>query len=220
VQWSAGTFKNLQCDDLAVCSESRPDFRLHFLRAVETLDEFRYGIRTDCWTNGFRPAQNRHRSESSMFDIHENRNRRSMRMLAAGLALLSLVSLIVTVLITLDVLREQEIVTSIVQHLPKSDLEAVKELSGSLRLNARLGILMVLNVIGTAVALGLVLRGYMHSERSLRDVKVLASDILASVDAAVITTDRHGMMTSINVGGRELIGLNDDCIGRYLTDID
>ena len=155
-----------------------------------------------------------------MFDIHENRKRRSMRLLAAGLALLSAVSLIVTVLITLDVLREQEIVTSIVQHLPKSDLEAVKELSGSLRLSARLAILMVLNVIGTAVALGLVLRGYMHSERSLRDVKVLASDILASVDAAVITTDRYGMMTSINGGGKDLVGLNDDSIGGYLSDID
>ncbi len=155
-----------------------------------------------------------------MFDIHENRNRRSMRLLAAGLALLSVVSLIVTVLITLDVLREQEIVTSIVQHLPKSDLDAVKELSGSLRLSARLAILMVLNVIGTAVALGLVLRGYMHSERSLRDVKVLASDILASVDAAVITTDRYGMMTSINGGGKDLVGLNDDSIGGYLSDID
>ncbi len=155
-----------------------------------------------------------------MFDIHENRNRRSMRLLAAGLALLSVVSLIVTVLITLDVQREQEIVASIVQHLPKSDLEAARELSGSLRLSGRLATLMVLNVIGTAIAFGLVLRGYMHSERSLRDVKVLATDILASVDAAVITTDRHGMMTSINIGGRELIGLNDDSIGRYLADID
>ena len=125
-----------------------------------------------------------------MFDIHENRNHRSMRLLAAGLALLSVVSLTVTVLITRDVQREQEIVASIFQHLPASDLEAAKELSGSLRLSGRLAILMVLNVIGTAVAFGLVLRGYMHSERSLRDVKVLAADILASVDAAVITTHR------------------------------
>jgi len=155
-----------------------------------------------------------------MFDIHENPNSRSMRLLAVGLALLSVVSLIVTVLISLDVQREQEIVASIFEHLPASDLEAVKELSGSLRLSGRLAILMVLNVVGTAIALGLVLRGYMRSERSLRDVKVLASDILASVDAAVVTTDRHGMMTSINGGGRELIGLDDNSIGRYLSDID
>ena len=155
-----------------------------------------------------------------MFDIHENPNSRSMRLLAVGLALLSVISLIVTVLITLDVQREQEIVASIFQHVPASDLEAVKELSGSLRLSGRLAILMVLNVIGTAIALGLVLRGYMRSERSLRDVKVLASDILASVDAAVVTTDRRGMMTSINGSGREFIGLDDNSIGRYLLDID
>lgn len=155
-----------------------------------------------------------------MFDIQDNPNSRSMRLLAVGLAILSVVSLTLTVLITLDVQREQEIVASIFMHLPKSDLEAARELSGSLRLSGRLAILMVLNAIGTAVALGLVLRGYLHSERSLRDVKVLASDILASVDAAVITTDRHGMMTSISGGGRGLVGLNDDSIGRYLTDID
>jgi len=155
-----------------------------------------------------------------MFDIHDNPNSRSMRLLAVSLALLSVVSLFVTVLITLDVQRDQEIVVSIFEHLPASDLEAVKELLGSLRLSGRLAILMVLNAIGTAVALGLVLRGYIRSERSLRDVKVLASDILASVDAAVITTDRHGMMSSINGGGKDLVGLNDDSIGRYLSDID
>jgi two-component system sensor histidine kinase HydH len=155
-----------------------------------------------------------------MFDIHENPNGRSMRLLAFGLALLGLVSLAVTVLIKMDVQREQEIVTGIIRHLPQSDLEAAQELSGSLQLNGRLALLMVLNVLGTAVALSLVLRGYLHSERSLRDVKVLATDIIASMDAAVITTDCRGMMTSVNSGGRELIGLDNDSIGRYLDDID
>ena len=143
-----------------------------------------------------------------------------MRLLAFGLALLGLVSLAVTVLIKMDVQREQEIVAGIIRHLPQSDLEAAQELSGSLQLNGRLALLMVLNVLGTAVALGLVLRGYLHSERSLRDVKVLATDIIASMDAAVITTDRRGMMTSVNAGGRDLIGLDTDSIGRSLDDID
>jgi two-component system sensor histidine kinase HydH len=155
-----------------------------------------------------------------MFDVQKTRYGRSIRLLAIGLAILSAVSLTVTAMITWDVQREQEIVASIVEHLPTSDLDAATELSGSLRLNRRLAILMVLNVIGTAVALGLVLRGYMHSERSLWEVKVLASDILASVDAAVITTDRHGLMTSINSGGRMLLGLDDNSIGQSLKDID
>ncbi|MCA9012663.1 MAG: PAS domain S-box protein [Planctomycetaceae bacterium] len=155
-----------------------------------------------------------------MFDLHENPNGRSMRLLAISLALLGLISLVVTILITLDVRREQEIVAGIVRHLPQSDLEAAQELSGSLRLNARLAVLMVLNVVGTTVALVLVLRGYLHSERSLRDVKVLATDIIASMDAAVITTDRHGMMTSVNAGARDRIGIDSDSVGKYLTDID
>lgn len=155
-----------------------------------------------------------------MFDLYESPNGRSMRLLAIGLALLGLISLVVTILITLDVRREQEIVAGIVRHLPQSDLEAAQELSGSLRLNARLAVLMVLNVVGTTVALVLVLRGYLHSERSLRDVKVLATDIIASMDAAVITTDRHGMMTSVNVGARDRIGIDSDSVGKYLTDID
>ena len=143
-----------------------------------------------------------------------------MRRLAFTLATLGVISLAMTILITLDVRREQEIVSRIVRHLPPSDLEAARELSGSLRLNGRLGILMVLNVLGTAVALGLVLRGYLHSEQSLRDVKVLATDIIASMDAAVITTDRHGMMTSVNVGARERIGLDSSSVGKLLSEID
>ncbi|MEZ6131471.1 MAG: ATP-binding protein [Planctomycetaceae bacterium] len=155
-----------------------------------------------------------------MFDIHENRNGRSMRWLAGGLAILSLISLIVTLLITVDMQREQEIVAAIVKHLPPSDLEVAAELSGDLRLHGRLAVLLVLNVIGTAVALVLVLRGYLHSEQSLRDVKVLASDIIASMDAAVITTDRHGSMTSVNPGARVLIGLDENAIGQSLSEID
>lgn len=155
-----------------------------------------------------------------MFDVHENPIGRSMRRLAFALATLALISLAMTILITLDVRREQEIVSGIIRHLPQSDLEAARELSGSLRLNGRLGILMVLNVLGTAVALGLVLRGYLHSEQSLRDVKVLATDIIASMDAAVITTDRQGMMTSVNAGARERIGLDNDSVGKLLSEID
>jgi two-component system sensor histidine kinase HydH len=155
-----------------------------------------------------------------MFDLHENPNGRSMRLLAIGLTILGLISLVVTILITLDVRREQEIVAGIVRHLPQSDLAAAQELSGSLRLNARLAVLMVLNVLGTTVALVLVLRGYLHSERSLRDVKVFATDIIASMDAAVITTDRNGMMTSVNAGARERIGIDSNSVGKYLADID
>lgn len=155
-----------------------------------------------------------------MFDVHENPNGRGMRRLAFALATLGLISLAMTILITLDARREQEIVNGIIRHLPQSDLEAAQELSGALQFDRRLAVLMVLNGLGTAVALGLVLRGYLHSEQSLRDVKVLATDIIASMDAAVITTDRHGMMTSVNAGATERIGLDGSSVGKLLSNID
>ena len=152
-----------------------------------------------------------------MFDVHDGRG---VRRFAAGLAILSLIALTVTASILLDVAREQEIVARIVQHLPESDMAVAEELSGDLRLRSGLSFLLVLNIIGTAIAFALVVRGYLTSEQSLRDVKVLAADILASMDAGVITTDRHGRMTSLNPRGYELLGLaNNDGVGRTLTEL-
>ncbi len=151
-----------------------------------------------------------------MFDIQ---NRRGVRRLALGLALLSLVALTVTAWILLDVAREQEILSEIIKHLPPGDLESAEELSGGLRLQSGLSILLVVNSIGTAIAIAFVIRGYMSSEQSLRDVKVLATDILASMDAGVITTDHKGIITSINPHGIKLLGFENDGIGYSLAEI-
>lgn len=141
------------------------------------------------------------------------------RRFAAGLAVLSLLSLIFTAWILSNVRHEQEIVAKLIQHLPASDLEAATELSGDLSLQSSLSILLVMNLIATAVALAFVVRGYLTSERSLLDVKVLATDILASMDAGVITTDKNGVITSINPRGTALVGLDDDGVGKRITSI-
>jgi two-component system nitrogen regulation sensor histidine kinase GlnL len=133
-----------------------------------------------------------------------------VRRLAIGLALLSLLSLVVTTWIFLTVRREQAIVSQITKHLPASDLVVAQELSGELNLQRGLLFLLVLNVVATAVALVFVVRAYLSSEQSLADVKVLSSDILASMDAGVITTDKNGVLTSINPSGRAIVDLPDD----------
>lgn len=151
-----------------------------------------------------------------MFDIHEGRG---IRRFAAGLAVLSLLALTVTAWILANVRREQEIVARLIEHLPSSDLEVANELSGDLNLQSSLSFLLVLNIVATAIAFALVVRGYLSSEQSLRDVKVLATDILASMDAGVITTDKDGVMTSVNPSGRQLLGLAGDGVGRNLSEI-
>ncbi|QDS96565.1 Sporulation kinase E [Roseimaritima multifibrata] len=155
-----------------------------------------------------------------MFDVQNGRKQRG-RWLAAALTVLSLTSLGGTIWIIHDVQRDQQIVRQIVSHLPESDLEAVEELADDLELDNALVVLLGLNIIGTAIASALLLRGYFSSQQSLRDVKVLATDILASMDAGVLTTDLHGRITSMNPSGQNLIGktpVGDTMFGRTLVD--
>jgi PAS domain S-box-containing protein len=152
-----------------------------------------------------------------MFQLTDSRG---VQRTAAGLAMLSVMALAVTAWILRDVSREQQIVARIIQHLPDSDLAVAQELSGDLRLQSGLSVLLLLNSLGTAIALIFFVRGYATSERSLRNVKVLATDILASMDAGVLTTDSDGRITSINPSGRELIGMSEHDTRRSLGEMD
>jgi signal transduction histidine kinase len=60
-------------------------------------------------------------------------------------------------------------------------------------------------------------RRYLSSQGSLRQVKMLAQDILASMDRGVVTTNRAGGVTSINSAGLRLLGVNVECVGGPLA---
>lgn len=141
---------------------------------------------------------------------------RLARIFAAMWTILSVLSLAITAWILFDLEREQEIMASIIQHLPQSDMTVATELSSDMRLQHRLSVLLVVNIVGTAIAFAFVIRAYLTSEQSLRDAKVLATDIRASIDAAIITTDLQGKITSVNPQARELINLASNCMGQEL----
>ncbi|SMP56081.1 PAS domain S-box-containing protein [Neorhodopirellula lusitana] len=152
-----------------------------------------------------------------MFDKHDGRG---IRRFAIGLALLSLMAVSATAWVLSNVRREQQIVDRLIQHLPESDLQVANELSGDLSLQGSLSVLLVLNIVATAIAFAMVIRGYMSSERTLEDMRVLSSDILASMDAGVITTDRNAVVTSTNPSARELLDLDGDGTGMKLSDFE
>ncbi len=140
---------------------------------------------------------------------------RGVRRLAIGLAVLSCLSFFTAAWIFSVVRREQEIVS----HLPASDVGVASELKGELVLQRSLLLLLVLDFAAAGVAIVFVVRAYLSSQQSLEDVKVLSSDILASMDAGVITTDPDGNLTSINPVGRDLIGLLEEN-GHQTAEID
>jgi len=154
-----------------------------------------------------------------MFHDNQSQLTRGSQWSIAGLALLSLMALIVTAWILADFGREQEIVRAITRHLPASDLADANELAGELQLQSRLSVLLILNIVASGVALTLLVRAYISSERSLREVRVLATDILASLDQGIITTDLNASILSINPRGRILLDRSDDGTGFSLTDL-
>ncbi len=137
----------------------------------------------------------------------ENNDSRSVKRFAFALGLLSLFGLFVTAWVLMNVRNEQKIVTRLVEHLEGSDLTVARELSSELGLQRSLILSLVINAVAAAIAFTFVLRGYFSSERNLQNVKVFSADILASMDAGVITTDMQGRITSINPRGLELVGL-------------
>src|SRR5262249_45487575 len=60
-------------------------------------------------------------------------------------------------------------------------------------------------------------RRYFSSQRSLRQVKMLAHDILASMDQGVITINKNGLISSINSASIRLLGVNLECVGQPLS---
>jgi two-component system sensor histidine kinase HydH len=55
--------------------------------------------------------------------------------------------------------------------------------------------------------------------RALHRVKLLAHNILSSLNQGVITTDQEAIITSINSAAMDLIGVDVDCIGRPIASI-
>jgi PAS domain S-box-containing protein len=71
-----------------------------------------------------------------------------------------------------------------------------------------------------SVALVLALVGFawywrrmVASQESLRQLKLLAHDILASMEQGVVTTDTQRQITSINSGAMKLLGVDDEYVG-------
>jgi two-component system sensor histidine kinase HydH len=79
-------------------------------------------------------------------------------------------------------------------------------------------------ILSTILAIGVAAiwwlrRRYLSSQNFLRQVKMLAHDILASMDRGVVTTNCEAIITSINSAAIDLLGVDLECVGRPLATI-
>jgi PAS domain S-box-containing protein len=92
-------------------------------------------------------------------------------------------------------------------------------------LRQEVGIQLVVSLVLSTVlavcvaAIWWLQRRYLSSEKSLRQLKMLAHDILASMDRGVVTTNREGVISSINSAGIRLLEVDSECVGQPLASI-
>src|SRR5690606_8048827 len=82
-----------------------------------------------------------------------------------------------------------------------------QELSRELRWQFGLTIVVLLNIVATGLALTTLSRAYLLSQQSLRSVKELSANILASMDHGVITVDTKEVINGINPKAQGMLGL-------------
>ncbi len=151
-----------------------------------------------------------------MFRVRPTESDRTLRLAILAVVGLSIAALAVTIWVMVDFLAEQKIVRELIEELPVESRAKAQRLEGELRWQFRLSMLIVLNFVVTGFAVVLLSRAYRSSQESLRDLKVLAADIL---DLGVLTTDTEGLVTSINRRGMEILGVNESCVGHPLHDL-
>jgi hypothetical protein len=133
-----------------------------------------------------------------MFRIKESEvaPRISWAMLALLAAILA--ATLVTVWVAWMLNGEQAMVADLVTGKAQASSDVVRGLPAKFSLQHNLTIVILVILIATALGLLMIRRAFLDSRQSLRDVKVLAGDILASMDQGVVTTTCDGVITSIN----------------------
>jgi signal transduction histidine kinase len=154
-----------------------------------------------------------------MFRITESKVASRFSWAMSALVAAILVAALFTAWLTWMLYLEQGMNAELAVATGPARTELVVKLANALGWQVGLALVVLTILLTTAGAVVVMLRAYLTSLRRLREVKVLAGDILSSMDQAVVTTDREGLITSMNPRGRELLSPGRDCVGQPLAAI-
>ncbi len=154
-----------------------------------------------------------------MFRIKHETESRTLLWTTIGLLVAMVAATGTTVWLVVEIRKAQHAIQKIVAGGVSEDIESLGTLPGELPWQFLLMILVLIVLVVAGATLVFIVRRYLKSEASLKELKVLAWDILASMDQGVITTDREGKITSMNPRAQDLLGMDFDDVGRPLDDI-
>jgi two-component system, NtrC family, sensor histidine kinase HydH len=98
-------------------------------------------------------------------------------------------------------------------------IPTIRSLRGEVLLQVTFAVVVSVTLVSCVVTLVWFRRRFSASQQTLRDVKTLAYNILASMDQGVITIDRDDTITSINSAGIRALGVDFDCVGKPLSQV-
>ena len=124
---------------------------------------------------------------------------------------------VATVWLVMETRKEQRAVAELLSEGSATVTRNVGTLPGELRWQLVFSVLVLLVLVAAAFALVRLFRAFLVAQDSVREVKMLSWNILASMGHAVLTTNREGAITSINPRGYELLNVTSDCMGRPIT---
>ncbi|NLF72124.1 MAG: PAS domain-containing protein [Candidatus Anammoximicrobium sp.] len=102
------------------------------------------------------------------------------------------------------------------QPLATAGLQALRS---EVLLQMTFAVVVWITLLSCAVTLVWFRRRDFASQQTLRDVKTLAYNILASVDQGVITSDLDSTITGVNSAAIRLLGIGSDCVGQRLSQV-
>lgn len=145
-----------------------------------------------------------------MFVVEPSSESRWVRIAIVGLIITNLLAALITIWTIIEVGKEQRFLTDVIQELRRESAELSStslELSRELRWQFGLTIVVLLNIVATGLALVILSRAYLLSQQSLRSLRELSANILASMDHGVITVDTNEVITGVNPKGQQMLGL-------------
>ncbi|MCE9604647.1 MAG: PAS domain-containing protein [Planctomycetia bacterium] len=117
------------------------------------------------------------------------------------------------------VFQERHLVDSWHENGETHSPTSIRSLQRRLDLQVLTGTVVLAILLFCHIAFWRLRRRFLLSQQSLRHVKMLAHDILASMDRGVVTIDCEGVITSINSAGIKLLGVDFECVGAPVSSI-
>jgi two-component system sensor histidine kinase HydH len=145
---------------------------------------------------------------------------RPLRELTLALLLVLSAATIGTLWLIYEVHKEQKAIGDLLRDHSPEMIDTLAPFPEELRWQFLLTVMLLGVLVASAVVLVLILRGYLNSQQSLRDLARQAADILESMEHGILTGDPGGRVITVNREAERILGITPGAAGLTLDAID